>query len=111
MNRGFIVGARPLHDDGMLRLGLRQLAESEVLLRKLVVSYEQTKDMQLAYEIAQECSFISQTLGALIDMTCYHQADFTASGALLKASKYLRLLVEKAEGMVRIPSGAHGNVA
>ena len=111
MNRDFLVGARPLHDDGMLRLGLRQLAESEIVLRKLLAGYQRTKDQRLAWEISQECAFISQTLGALIDMTCHHQADFVVSGALLKASKYLQLLVEKAEEMIRQPGDAHGYVA
>jgi len=113
MTHDFFVGARPLHDSGMLRLGLRQLAESEILLRKLLAAYQHNRTQELAWEVAQECAFISQTLDALTDMA-FNQApgpNFVVSGCLMKASRYLRVLVEKAEQAVRETGDVHGDVA
>jgi hypothetical protein len=112
MREDFLVGASPLHDGDMLKLGLRQLAESEVLLRKLLVAYEQTKAPQMAKEIAQECAFISQTLDALTDMTISQPGpNIAVSGALLRASRYLRQLVEEAERAIGGTCEANGRVA
>ena len=110
MNHDFLVGARPLHDDSMLRLGLQQLAASEALLKKLLAEYQQDKTQELAWEITQECSFLSQTLDSLTDMTIAQPGpSIVVSGALLKASQYLRVLVEKAEQLIQ--EGEHGNMA
>ena len=112
MTRDFLVGARPLHDGEMLRLGLRQLAESEVLLRKLLAAYERAKTQELAQEIARECSFISQTLDALTDMaTSQPGPNFTVSGALLRVSQHLRRLILEAEQALRGQDGGHGDAA
>ena len=101
MREDFLVGASPLHDNDMLKLGLRQLAESEILLRKLLAAYGQTKTPGLAQEIARECVFISQTLDALADMAMSQPGpNIVVSGALLKVSGYLRALVAKAEQLV-----------
>jgi hypothetical protein len=113
MTRDFLVGARPFHNDRMLRLGLRQLAESEVLLRKLLAAYAKSRTPELAREIAQECAFVSQTLDALTDMACRQAPglNFVASGCLMRASRYLRELVEKAELLVSQPGDTHGDLA
>lgn len=102
MTRDFLVGARPMHDGDMLKLGMRQLAVSESILIRLLSDYEKTKSPELAQEIAEECTFISQTLDALDEMA-YSQTTgqtFVISGALLKARKYLRDLIERAERVV-----------
>lgn len=97
MMRNFIVGARPVHENEMLRLGLRQLAESELLLKKLSQAYKLAHTPCLASEIACECVFISQTLGALTDLASQADGgDFMVSGNLLKISKYLSRLVDEA---------------
>lgn len=111
MTRDFLVGARPLHDGEMLRLGLRQLAEGEALLRKLLSDYEHNRTDALAWEIAQECAFLSQTLDALTDMAITQPGPtIVVSGALMKASQYLHALVEKAELLVSRGEN-HGNLA
>jgi hypothetical protein len=108
MMHDFIVGARPVHENEMLRLGLRQLAESELLLRKLLQAYKLTHTPHLASEIACECVFISQTIGALMDLASQADGgDFMVSGNLLKISKYLSLLVEDANRTVGGQGGGH----
>jgi len=96
----------------MLRLGLRQLAESEILLKKLLAAYQRTATPELAQEIARECSFISQTLDTLINMATRQSGslDFTVSGCLLKVSRYLRQLVERADKVVAGPGVSHADV-
>jgi len=106
MTHDFLVGARPFHDDGMLRMGLRQLAGSEILLRKLLAAYRHHRTPELAQEVARECSFISQTLDALIDMaTSQPGPNFTVSGALLRVSQHLRRLILEAEQVLRGQDG------
>ena len=102
MTRDFLIGARPLHERGMLKLGLRQLAESEVRLRKLLEAYERSGAPHLQQEIADECVFISETLGSLEDMVRSTECSdsLIVSGALLRASRYLRRLLERVENKV-----------
>lgn len=113
MNRDFLVGAGPLHEREMLRLGIRQLAESERVLREFLASYERTRTPELAKDISEECAFISQTLSALTDMATdgTGRGDFIISGCLLKASRYMHQLIEHAEKVVARPEDIHGNVA
>jgi len=112
MNRDFWVGISPLHDGEVLRLGLRQLAESEILLRKLLAAYQKSRSVELEQEIARECSFISQTLDTLINMATRQSGspDFTVSGCLLKVSRYLRQLVERADKIVADPEESQAGV-
>lgn len=112
MTHDFFVGARPMHDDGMLRLGLQQLAASEALLKKFLADYQQNRSQELAWEIAQECSFLLQTLDSLTHMTITQPGpNIVVSGAFLKASRYLHALVEKAEQLVQGQEAPDGNVA
>lgn len=102
MTHDFLVGASPYHDGDVLRLGIRQLEASDILLRKLLAAYEQSKDPSLVHKIARECTFISQTLDALDEMV-YSQSGrqtFVISGALLKTREYLRDLIERTERVV-----------
>lgn len=101
MTHDFLVGPKPLHDGGRIRLGLQQLEASEALLKKLLAEYQQDKTQELAWEITQECSFLSQMLDSLTDMTISQPGPtIVVSGALLKVSRYLHALVEKAEQAV-----------
>ena len=110
MTHDFFVGARPLHDRGMIRLGLQQLAESEVLLKKLLAAYQRSRTPELAQEIARECAFISQTLDALTETAIRQRGpNFIVSGALMKVSRYLTILIEKAEQAVSGEQGGERN--
>lgn len=104
MTHDFLVGARPVHDGGMLKLGMRQLAVSEGILRNLLSDYENTKNPELAQEIAEECVFISQTIDMMMDLAKDSgRGCFVVSGALLRVSRYLIEVVGRAEEAVGSP--------
>lgn len=102
MSHDFIVGASPHHDGDMFRLRLRQLEASDILLRKLLAAYQQSKEPSLVHEISRECAFISQTLDTL-DEVAYCSTGrraFVISGVLLRTRQYLKDLVERTEMIV-----------
>ena len=98
MTREFLIGARRPHDGEMLRLGLRQLWESENRLRQLLTAYEQAKSPSLAQQITQECVFISQTLTVTEELASSGTTSsaMVIAGGLLEVSRRLRELLQEA---------------
>ena len=97
----------------MLRLGLRQLEESEKQLRQLLAAYQETKTPSLAQQIAEECVFASMTLNCLTDLADHQSSTdgFIVSARMPTVSRDLRRLIESAERIIGSSEGNYDDVA
>jgi len=100
MDREFLIGARSVHNDRMLRLGLEQFAVVKAELKSLLAAYEQRKTEELARQISEECMFISLALEANLEMANTGKVSFVVFGNLPEASRYMTF-IEEAEAAIQ----------